>query len=46
MKSIGHMQQLSMTMQHQDHALDDHQDNQGFSDVVLLSDSNMAYCWY
>jgi hypothetical protein len=36
------MQQLSMTMLHLDHALDDRQHTQGSRNLVLLSDSNMA----
>jgi hypothetical protein len=32
-----------MTMQHQDHAVDDLQYTQGSRALVLLSDSNMVY---
>ena len=42
MELIGHMQQLTMTMLHQDHALDDSQDTQGSRALMLCSDSNIA----
>jgi hypothetical protein len=42
MESIEHMQQLTMTMLRQDHALNDSQYTQGYRDVVLPSDSNMT----